>query len=103
MIWPEWVASAPDYGHVLYRLYDAEDQLLYIGLSGAPRNRLKAHWRKQPWRHEVVRSTFQQIPPPAPGQVIGRHKYFAEEAAIKAEQPKYNVAGISRPYWVYDL
>lgn len=85
------------WANCLYRLYDSAGELLYLGLTHQPRNRLKAHWRTKPWRDEVHSATFEPIPPRRPDQVPGWHRFEAEMAAIVREQPKYNIAGISQP------
>lgn len=46
--------SEPAERTALYRLYDAEDDLLYIGISRNPATRFKVHERYQPWRHHVA-------------------------------------------------
>jgi hypothetical protein len=44
--------SAPE-RTALYRLYDIESDLLYIGISRTPEGRFKVHARYQPWWHLV--------------------------------------------------
>lgn len=39
----------------LYRLYDANGVLLYIGISGDPKRRFRQHARTKHWWPEVVR------------------------------------------------
>jgi hypothetical protein len=44
---------------VVYRCFDAEKHLLYVGCSGQPERRLKVHsWRK-PWWPDVHSTTFE--------------------------------------------
>lgn len=101
--WPTWITGAPADGTHLYRLFGGNGALLYIGLSSQPRSRLKQHWRRQPWRDEVVSSSFQPLGRAGEGEIPGLHYYEDEARAIASERPKYNVAGVTRPYWVYDL
>lgn len=61
---------------VVYRLYDAEDQLLYIGCSGNLRNRIGGHAAK-PWTYLTARDTRGY----APG---------LEAVAIFTERPPLN-------------
>jgi hypothetical protein len=69
----------------LYRLFGSDDELLYIGITLSPDGRLKEHsWRK-PWWPEVKRSAVEW------------HETWltaaeAEQTAITAEEPKYNVS-----------
>jgi hypothetical protein len=69
----------------VYRLYDADGVLLYIGSSYDPDHRCKAH-QKQPWWPQVARRTEEWHP--------GRgHAYTAELAAIAVEGAKHNRMG----------
>ncbi|MCX5202448.1 hypothetical protein OG897_13445 [Streptomyces sp. NBC_00237] len=67
----------------LYRLYDAESDLLYIGISRAPETRFKVHARYQPWWHlvEYVDLTWFADYPLARA---------AELARQRAERPPFN-------------
>lgn len=69
----------------LYRLFDADGALLYIGITISPQDRMKEHsWRK-PWWPEVQRSTVEW-------HDTWHAAAEAEQAAISAEEPKYNVS-----------
>lgn len=70
----------------LYRYFDANGDLLYIGISNDPDFRWKAHLyesRRGDWPKEAVRRTVEwhDSRPLA---------LAAEEGAIKAERPRYN-------------
>ena len=68
----------------LYRYFDTNDLLLYIGISVDPDARLKAHRaNREPWVGAAVRRTVEwhESRPLA---------LKAEEEAIKAECPRYN-------------
>lgn len=75
----------PDNLVALYRWYDADDALLYIGISKCPRIRANDHRVGSTWADYAVRS---------------RHEMFAtrdeaaaaEVAAIASERPIFNVA-----------
>jgi len=72
--------------YTLYRHFDADGVLLYIGISGAESWRRKEHAKKSPWFPEVARTTTETV--------IGRVEALkVERAAIQAENPKYNKAG----------
>jgi hypothetical protein len=40
--------------HVLYRLYNVEHDLLYVGLAGSPSTRFSDHQGSQSWWREVA-------------------------------------------------
>jgi predicted GIY-YIG superfamily endonuclease len=70
----------------LYRYFDANDELLYIGISNDPDFRAKAHLyesRPDDWPKKAARRTVEwhDSRPLA---------LKAEEDAIKAERPRYN-------------
>jgi hypothetical protein len=67
----------------LYRFYDADDMLLYVGISDDWTRRLRQHWRDKPWFGDVISVTRE--PYPDRGAVSA-----AERAAIRAERPLYN-------------
>lgn len=73
----------------IYRLYDADDRLLYVGIAYSAHHRLMGHVCK-PWWPDVAR------------KVIGHHRtreaaLRAEARAIRRERPIYNVQG-RRPH-----
>jgi predicted GIY-YIG superfamily endonuclease len=67
----------------LYRLYDAQDELLYIGVSGNPPARFRAHARRRHWWFQVHSHTLEWIE--GRGAAIE-----AEKRAIRAEEPRWN-------------
>src|SRR5687767_14669939 len=77
-------ASPGDEPQSLYRFYDAAGRLLYIGITVDVTIRWSSHTRGKPWWKDVVRATVEHHPNRA--AVLA-----AEEAAIKAEKPLYNV------------
>lgn len=70
----------------LYRFYDATDRLLYVGISEHGPERWADHRRSKRWWEDVVRSTMETFPTRAEAAA-------AELAAIRTEDPAYNVAG----------
>jgi hypothetical protein len=67
----------------LYRLYDAEDVLLYVGITAAPAPRMERHADRQAWWPEVARKTMTWYS-------TRLEAATAEVAAIEAEKPRYN-------------
>jgi len=67
----------------VYRLYDAEGELLYVGATRNPRARLKHHALRKKWWPEVRKNDVQWHP--------GRPEALRAEAeAIRCEMPRYN-------------
>ena len=67
----------------VYRMWDTNGVLLYIGKSNNPLNRWKQH-RKKPWFKQVTRFEYEPHPDEASA-------YAAEREAIKTEHPLYNI------------
>lgn len=70
----------------LYRLYDAKDHLLYIGVTSDPHERWTTHGREKAWWKRVVRRDLEWF-------ANRELALTAETAAIKAEGPTYNHVG----------
>lgn len=69
---------------VLYRLYGADETLLYIGITDCPERRFKQHRDTKAWWPEVSQKTTEWHPT--------RRRALAEEAAaIEAETPVHNI------------
>lgn len=68
----------------LYRMFDAHDNLLYVGISKSAFARFEQHSHDKPWINQVVRWEREQYPTRAAALV-------AEKAAIIAERPRYNI------------
>lgn len=77
-----WRENA-DREHTLYRLFDAEDNLLYVGVTFMLGNRFYEHSKKRWWadvaRRELV--TFENR----------REALEAEREAIQTEGPRHNI------------
>ncbi len=70
---------------VLYRFFDADDVLLYVGITDKPGSRWEQHMREQPWWPEARRQVTQWLDSRKLAEA-------AEQAAIRDECPVYNVA-----------
>jgi GIY-YIG catalytic domain len=69
----------------VYRLYDADDVLLYVGIGRRPENRWKRHVRSKRWWPQVARKHVEwHSDRPA--------ALLAEAVAIHDEKPLYNIA-----------
>lgn len=68
---------------VLYRAFDASDDLLYIGVSMCPDRRWVQHATNKLWFRDVAKLTFEHYTDRASVLV-------AERKAIVAEKPRYN-------------
>lgn len=69
--------------HFVYRLYDAQDRLLYIGVTGNPKKRMQQHAREKKWWGEVSRTAVQCFD-------TREESEAAEAEAIASEGPVYN-------------
>lgn len=68
----------------LYRFYDADDKLLYIGISYNHFRRFKQHSRQKPWIKEVSCIKIERFKTRFAAEA-------AEEEYITNESPKYNI------------
>lgn len=76
----------------LYRLFDEDGVLLYVGCSTRPFARFvqhASHGRTTNWWHEVASVTFEHFDARRPALA-------AEKVAIEQEAPRYNVYGAGR-------
>lgn len=73
----------------IYRLFDTDDVLLYVGVTGSLRERLGNHSRTQRWWPEVARKAVEWYPTRTEAE-------DAEKRAIREERPLYNRAGADR-------
>lgn len=69
----------------LYRLYDSNDRLLYVGIAGNPGRRFEQHASDKPWWREVARTDLEHFD-------SREGAATAERKAISAEGPLHNVA-----------
>lgn len=71
----------------LYRFYDADDRLLYVGITSRVPSRLSQHARDKEWFPYVARASFEHY----------QHRddaALAEKKTIKRERPLYNLAHV---------
>lgn len=68
----------------VYRLYDADDALLYVGMSLYPKGRLASH-KKKPWGKDIARFEVVANLPRDEAEEL-------ERRLIREQQPCYNVA-----------
>lgn len=82
----------------LYRLYDADDKLLYLGISWNPDARMEDHAKHKHWVHLVARRTVEWYP--------DRPTALAAEAAATAvEKPLHDSSwrksrAVDKPQWL---
>lgn len=69
----------------VYRLFNAADTLLYVGVGYNVAERAKSHRQEKPWWPEVVRGSVMTYP-------TRRDALAAERQAIRKEAPRYNIA-----------
>jgi excinuclease UvrABC nuclease subunit len=69
----------------LYRFYDANDDLLYVGITKFFEPRLKQHYKNAEWFFDTA---FVRLEHFATRQEVE----VAESYAIKHENPRYNIA-----------
>lgn len=69
----------------LYRLFDSDGQLLYVGCSTYPTLRISAHAGRE-WWSGVARATFEHYD-------SHDEALEAERRAIATEDPKHNIMG----------
>jgi predicted GIY-YIG superfamily endonuclease len=77
------LAASTETAQALYRFFDTEGELLYVGITVNPGTRWAEH-KNKPWWSGVASATLEQFP----------SRDAAEEAeitAIRAENPRYNV------------
>ena len=71
--------------HVVYRFYNSEGHLLYVGISVSALHRVASHKVVQRWWGDVTRIDLAHYP-------NWKTARDAERAAIRDESPRYNIA-----------
>jgi hypothetical protein len=74
----------------LYRYFDTDDILLYVGISGDLADRDKSHISRSKWMQLTARSAVERH------KTLERVK-LAERTAIETEHPIFNIAYNSTP------
>lgn len=80
--WQSRVEASPVDTYV-YRYFDADDRLLYVGATSNLDNRDSQHSRLAPWRAAAVRRDVE-------GPMHREHALHAECIAIESEKPQHN-------------
>lgn len=73
----------------LYRFYDAEENLLYVGVTQRGPARFKEHASNKDWWSRVATITLEHF-------ASSEDAYIAEGHAIRAERPRHNVVSNRR-------
>jgi predicted GIY-YIG superfamily endonuclease len=73
----------------LYRLWNADHTLLYVGITDDLEARTEEHRADKPWWDEVAQVSTEELP-------TRRRALEAETRAIYWEQPRYNILGSPR-------
>jgi predicted GIY-YIG superfamily endonuclease len=71
----------------VYRIYSRDDTLVYVGMTGQPRKRLRSHMRRFGDRF----ATYTWTP-----AASAAHAASLESSAIRSESPTDNIAGTGR-------
>jgi predicted GIY-YIG superfamily endonuclease len=84
--------NSPKYprGVYLYRHWDADGRLLYVGIANMPGQRERQHAKSSPWMEFQAEMTVERFE-------TRREAEDAEDAAIANEQPIFNLAGNDTP------
>ena len=80
---PTAVEAIKSNPHVLYRFFDANDRLLYVGITHNPSRRFEKH-RARDWWRDVATIRLQVYPTRAAVQA-------AERRAVANEHPRHNI------------
>jgi predicted GIY-YIG superfamily endonuclease len=76
--------------HVLYRFFDRNNKLLYVGITNDASRRFGEHGAEKPWWNRVEEIKLERFP-------TRQALTAAETHAIETERPKYNIAGVVVP------
>lgn len=71
----------------LYRHYDANNELLYVGISLSAVNRLQGHKRSAEWYDDIAFMSVEYFSTRAEAEA-------AETKAIREERPRHNIAKV---------
>jgi hypothetical protein len=78
------------HGHFLYRHFDKDGALLYVGVTNNLKVRLRTH-RRSPWFADIAKTTTESFPS---RKAAGK----AEAKAILTEKPRYNRNVLLQPW-----
>ena len=82
--------SAGEQRTALYRFYDADERLLYVGITNDPWRRWRQHVLEKSWYPQVKHQAVTWYDNRTAAEV-------AEYVAIRCEYPRFNIAGAVRP------
>ena len=86
-------------GAQLYRYYDKDVNLLYVGMSSNALRRVKEHQKDKEWYWDIVKITIENFD-------MHHELVEAEKEAIAKEQPRYNITPYEvkegKVVWVFD-
>lgn len=86
-------------GAQLYRYYDKDDNLLYVGMSSNALRRVKEHQKDKEWYWDIAKITIENFN-------MHYELVQAEKEAIAKEQPRYNITPYEvkegKVVWVFD-
>lgn len=68
----------------LYRFYDDQNRLLYVGITGNPKARWHAHARDKDWWPQVARKTVEWFETRKSAERV-------EKVEVQEERPTYNL------------
>ncbi|MWA08800.1 GntR family transcriptional regulator [Streptomyces sp. BA2] len=71
-------------GTAIYRLFDSDERLLYVGITASPTSRWASHSLQKSWWRDVARFDLAWLPSLEAARA-------AERAAIHSESPLHNV------------
>lgn len=77
-------------GACVYRAFNADDELLYVGITASPAGRFSQHNSVTDWWPEVAVLRIEHFD-------SREEAMIAENNAINTESPRHNVRGVSRP------
>jgi hypothetical protein len=75
--------NVPNY---VYRVFDEAGRLIYVGVTNRPTGRITVHVRYKWWAPQAKSVSIEEHPTRSSAEA-------AEDAAIKAEKPRWNVNG----------
>lgn len=81
--------------HIVYRYFDANDRLIYVGCTRSPKQRMDQHRMGSWWHSQSVRVRLLVFP----NKEYARWK---ETQAIATENPRWNVRDRDRGLWTAD-
>lgn len=86
--------------HIVYRFFDEDDALMYVGLTSNMPARLASHRTQSWWASRITRVRLQVFPTPEAAA-------DAEAQAIRAEHPRFNLRhsqDVGKDHWTkWDL